>query len=199
MAATLGCATIKPMIKNADEERSVLHLLSEEMRNCAYDFMLHVVNKFLTRCDKDEALPFIHTLLVYVSYIVRHRSWLDISFPWALLVDRLNGFIISIDGCKFNRYDVNHHFPTGTNMKLGRPLPEDFILRGLPYADYYFPKDWFTNTDVEENERYVEHCWMSVMRKRRILFLAHGIAQHGGLLQWNPTIRRFSQTLPGIS
>ena len=54
---------------------------------------------------------------------------------------------------------------------VGQPLPEDFDIRGLPYAQDYFPKDWFPEAVVDDEERSMELPSMVAPRVERILWL----------------------------
>jgi hypothetical protein len=61
-----------------------------------------------------------------------------------------------------------------------RPLPEDFALRGLLWAEDYFPGEWFSNEKFDEEEKYHERASMTAQRKERILWLAVRIARSSG-------------------
>lgn len=58
-----------------------------------------------------------------------------------------------------------------------RPLPEDFALRGLLWAEDYFPTEWFTNEKIDEEEKYHERASMTAQRKERILWLGSRLAK----------------------
>ncbi|KAH6667759.1 hypothetical protein B0J14DRAFT_547891 [Halenospora varia] len=53
-----------------------------------------------------------------------------------------------------------------------RPFPEDFAVRGLLWAEGYFPSNWFTKKKIDEEEKYHERASMTAQRKERILWLA---------------------------
>ena len=36
---------------------------------------------------------------------------------------------------------------------FGRPLPEDFIIRGQMYSQWYFPETWFKDAMIDDEER----------------------------------------------
>ena len=61
-----------------------------------------------------------------------------------------------------------------------RPLPEDFALRGLLWAEDYFPVEWFNNEKIDEEEKYHERASMTAQRKERIVWLAVRIARSAG-------------------
>jgi len=68
-----------------------------------------------------------------------------------------------------------------------RPFPEDFALRGLLWADNYFPEEWFTHEKIDEEEKYHERASMTDERKERILWLACRIAKAGPWITYNGT------------
>jgi hypothetical protein len=53
-----------------------------------------------------------------------------------------------------------------------RPLPEDWEMHGLPWVRDYFPDKWFSNEQLEYDERFIEKPSMINERKVRVLFLA---------------------------
>ncbi|KAI6264758.1 hypothetical protein MCOR34_011879 [Pyricularia oryzae] len=61
-----------------------------------------------------------------------------------------------------------------------RPLPEDWAMRGLVWAEMAFPAHHFSvNENMEENERTFETQLMKNQRRERCLWLAYQIAQIG--------------------
>ena len=52
-----------------------------------------------------------------------------------------------------------------------RPFPEDFAIRGLLWAEGYYPSDWFANEKIDEEEKYHETATMTDYRKERMLWL----------------------------
>ena len=59
------------------------------------------------------------------------------------------------------------------------PLPEDYIMRGLIFVQWYFPTDWFTTAMVDDDERLHDLPSMAQPRKERMLWLGHRIASVG--------------------
>ena len=66
-------------------------------------------------------------------------------------------------------------FPKSDSEK-GRPLLEDFVLRGQHYTIGLFPPDRFTDTMVDDDERTHDPPSMVHARVGRILWLGHRIA-----------------------
>jgi len=72
-----------------------------------------------------------------------------------------------------------------------RPFPEDYAMRGLLWADKYFPENWFTNERIDEEEKYHELASMTAPRKQRILWLARIIAEADFGLVYNSSKPEF--------
>ena len=58
----------------------------------------------------------------------------------------------------------------------GRQLPEDFVIRGLIWAQHYFPADFFGGQLVDEDERTLELPSHAALRAERCLWLGAHIA-----------------------
>lgn len=58
----------------------------------------------------------------------------------------------------------------------GRPLPEDYTMRGQLYTRWYFPGNWFTAVMIDDDERLHDPPSMTQPRKERMLWLGHRIA-----------------------
>ena len=61
--------------------------------------------------------------------------------------------------------------------EMRRPLPEDYAMRGLIWAANYFPSDWVSNDEVDDDEKYFELASMVGKRKDRCLWLGSWIAK----------------------
>ncbi|KAI6348146.1 hypothetical protein MCOR25_010841 [Pyricularia grisea] len=101
-------------------------------------------------------------------------SHLEASFPWHLLSLCLNSFAAGFETPK--KYETSE-FPHTAER---RPLPEDWAMRGLVWAEMAFPADHFSvNENMEEDERTFETPSMGDQRRERCLWLAYQIAQIG--------------------
>jgi rRNA-processing protein FCF1 len=134
----------------------------------------------LQRVGDSNVLPHVHIWLVFLAYVVKSEAairLLENEFPWEHLVFMLNSLVGQSDqdrfGCK--------EFPVPEKGR-GRPLPEDYILRGLEWARKYFPNRWFEDAQVDEEERSVEVPSMENVRIERILWLATQVAANGECL-----------------
>lgn len=133
----------------------------------------------LQRIGDPNVLPFIHITLVFMYHMSRHAGAMSIlraEFPWDPLAIMLNTLLVSSGTVGVIENDT---FPSPEKDDV-RPLPEDFALRGLLWAEDYFPAEWFTNEKIDEEEKYHERASMTAQRKERILWLAVRIATSAG-------------------
>ncbi|PVH70137.1 hypothetical protein DL98DRAFT_578007 [Cadophora sp. DSE1049] len=86
---------------------------------------------------------------------------------------------------------VHTDFPLPIKDDL-RPFPEDFAMRGLPWADGHHPEAWFENDKIDDEEKYLEVASMTDDRKERILWLACRTASLGDWIKYDSESRMFS-------
>ncbi|KAK7967611.1 uncharacterized protein PG986_001888 [Apiospora aurea] len=149
-------------------------------------------NKVFSRCSDPNILPCLHTILVFHRYLILFpsaMSLLEATFPWKLVSMLLNSLLLSYR--VYERIQRSDEFPRPDNT-APRPLPEDFALRGLLWADKYFPSDWFSNDKIDDDEKYLEVASMTYERKERILWLGVSIARHGKWLLYDEELHQFS-------
>lgn len=138
----------------------------------------------LQRIGDPNVLPFLHVILVFVYKMSRHpgaMGMLEADFPWELLVVMLNTLLASVG--TLSRIEVDS-FPL-PEKDDNRPFPEDFAMRGLLFAESYFPEEWFANEKIDEEEKYHERASMTAQRKERILWLSCKIAKGGPWISFN--------------
>lgn len=140
----------------------------------------------LQRIGDPNVLPFIHVTLVFMFNMTRHAGAMDLlqeDYPWDLLAIMLNTLLTQY---KTPSRIEAEQFPLPA-MDEFRPFPEDFALRGLLWADNYFPDGWFTHEKIDEEEKYHERASMTDERKERILWLACKIAKAGPWISYDGT------------
>ncbi|KAH6662376.1 hypothetical protein B0J14DRAFT_662756 [Halenospora varia] len=125
----------------------------------------------LDRVGDPNVLPFIHIMLIFMLFMAqfsRAMDYLEAEFPWKELATMLNTLL--------NAYQTRERIENDTfpipEKDDPRPFPEDFAVRGLLWAERYFPVDWFTKKKIDEEEKNHERASMTAQRKERILWLA---------------------------
>lgn len=163
----------------------------DETFTLALAFAVSTIKTVLRRFGDTNTLPFLHTILVFMSHMIRYPaaiSHLEKVFPWKLTSLMLNSLLVSCEP----GYEVQTKFHLPEMNQVPRPLPEDFAMRGFLYSKDYFPGDWFRNNKIDEDKKYFELTSMSEERKDRILFLGCKIASSRSWLIWDPEARQFS-------
>jgi hypothetical protein len=153
----------------------------------------------LQRIGDPNVLPFIHVTLVFIYFMSRRpgtMSFLQATFPWVALSTMLNTLLSSYSTPGLIQ---NAKFPSPEKKDDTRPFPEDFAMRGLLWAEDYFPKDWFIKEKIDEEEKYHERASMTAERKERILWLACRICNLGSWIAYDGKkffVPSSDQTLP---
>ncbi|KIN08729.1 hypothetical protein OIDMADRAFT_108773, partial [Oidiodendron maius Zn] len=151
---------------------------AQKMANATLETVLH-------RLGDLNVLPCVHVSLAFMycmSCDDRIKNLIQVGFPWELLTDFLNGLL--------DIYDTSYviierdTFPHLEGAKA-RPFPEDFAMRGLLWAEKYFPCEWFSR-DIDNDDKAANLDSMTVQRKERILWLAIRIAERYPHLQYEP-------------
>ncbi|CAI6090728.1 unnamed protein product [Clonostachys chloroleuca] len=147
----------------------------------ARDFAIDVYQLVASRVEDPNTLSFLHTFLVFVwrlSKLPAAIVHLERKFPWEITADMLNSILGS---CGFEARMDSEEFPGALRNDTPRPLPEDFALRSLVFADKYFPSAWFENCKLEEQ---IELASMDGQRRERLLWLGCRIASTKQWLIW---------------
>ncbi len=95
------------------------------------------------------------------------------DIPWTSVCVFLN--TLAVDPQVMTSRVSRDEFPRPTKEK-GRPLPEDFIMRGQLYTQLYFVANWFTACKADDDERSHDLPSIAQPRKERILWLGLRIA-----------------------
>jgi len=140
-------------------------------------------------------LTYVHTTLVFMRYVAffPELKYLARRFPWKLTALLLN----TLMGSEGEHIFETQRFPQSKD-EASRPLPEDYALRGLPWAEKYFPSDWFSNDKIEDEEKGLEAASMGQERKIRILALGYQIAQDNKYLMYDKETRHFIVPESGV-
>lgn len=74
----------------------------------------------------------------------------------------------------------------------GRPLPEDFLFRGLDWSGKYYPENYFEISRVDAEERSFELVGMTEIRRRRIVKLGVEYAKKGDWIAYDEVSKKFT-------
>lgn len=147
----------------------------------------------LRRWGDKNTLPCLHSTLVFLHHLRRHpdaMSYIEDEYPWKLTSMVLN-HLMKTSELEPKTMDEDR-FPGPEKGDGPWPLPEDYALRGLNYAEDYFPADWFANDKKDVVDRWLEPASKTLERTERILWLGRRIAQSGRWLIWDGEQRTFS-------
>ncbi len=128
--------------------------------------------------DKN-TVPFMHITLAFIwslSFVPEALIFLEPYVPWSMLVMFLNTLGRSgVDDAQVE----SATFPQFRHG-LGLQLPEDFFIRGLVWAIYYYPANFFTGEVLDEEDRQLELPSHTGPRAGRCLWLGVRIASVSG-------------------
>ena len=151
-------------------------------------FVTRTLTVVMKHRGREQALPFLHTMFVILLFMTRRPRAVHLDgLPWNLLVEALNHLMTSA----FAPKTYTDEFP-GLFGEPSHILPEDYAMRGLIYADDYFPHGWFEHVNAEGKELLSEQCSHSHLRCERTLWLGRKIAAFQELLVWDAATRKFS-------
>ncbi|KAJ4986121.1 hypothetical protein SVAN01_08385 [Stagonosporopsis vannaccii] len=153
----------------------------------------------LRRIGDKNVLPHVHVMLSFISTLasVPYVSHLVDRTPWAELVSFLNTLIKS-ENQKNNSLDMNtvisqSVFPEDSASKERDelPLPEDWLVRGLIWAQEYLPAHWL-GKERDEEERYLELPSTSKSRAERVLRLGYRLSNTGRWITYDSDTYTFA-------
>ena len=187
--------TLARAIDKTSQGASEMAVIIDEKATKSFLDAEHLTNKVLRivlkRKGDANILPFIHITLVFMRFMSRHpraMRHLEANFPWRLLTEMLNPFLASYPALS-RVEDAAFPLPIKDH---NRPLAEDFALRGLTWAEDYFPETWFAEDERDDEERSLEVPSMIDARKERILWLACSICRAGSWISYDQGRRQFS-------
>ena len=160
----------------------------------ALSFAARTQEIVLRRWSDENTLSCIHTTLVFMlrmSRLSAAMSHLEDRFPWKLTSVMLNYLLKTIK--TELRIDTDK-LPGPEKGEEPIPLPEDYALRGLLFAEDFFPNGWFDNERLDETDRYLKMRSNAVKRQERILWIGRKIANAGKWLTWDAETRQFGVT-----
>ena len=160
---------------------AIAELTTQELDNSSHivfeaaSLMFACVSTALQSPRNNNFHPFLHVVFVFLwslasteegmSYVEGHVPWEDVCF-----------FLNTLSKAKAVAVEVfQDNFPQPAEG-MGRPLPEDYPMRGQMFTWWYFPQRWFLDCNVDDEERVLELPSMSEPRLERIRWLGGSIA-----------------------
>ena len=130
----------------------------------------------LKRPEDPNVHPLVHVYLVFLWTLVgaeQAMRCIEIYVPWIGICSFLNS--LSTPSRSADLSLRSEEFPEREEGP-GRPLPEDFVMRGQLYSQRYFPESWFSNAMIDDDERSLDLPSMICERADRLFWLGHRIA-----------------------
>ncbi|EJP69821.1 uncharacterized protein BBA_00690 [Beauveria bassiana ARSEF 2860] len=160
-------------------------------------FVMKTCDIVFRRKSDINALPFFHTILVFLYYVAQHPraiALIEDDFPWKRLVDVLNE---AYPALLSKPRMANETFPRPLRNEPLCPLPEDYALRGFAFSKGYFPADWFSNEKLEDAEKMFKPPSLGDKRRQRLHWLGHQICSLGTWIKWNTGSSRYTTAEEG--
>ncbi|PFH59817.1 hypothetical protein XA68_11865 [Ophiocordyceps unilateralis] len=177
----------------SDSGGSDAEACADETFRRALGFATRAYEVVLRRWGDKNTLSCLHTAMVFLLHVSRFpaaMSQVEGQYPWKLTSIMLNYLLKTIQSKP--RIDTDAFPGPEKEGEPPYPLPEDYALRGLLYAEDYFPNGWFNNERIDESDRYLEPPSKAVERQERILWIGRRLASSGKWLTWDDEARRFS-------
>ena len=143
----------------------------------------------LRRIGDKNVLPNVHIMLSFLTTFASstYVSHLLSDIPWAELVAFLNTLVKTehqiqtqspgqLQAVNINEVLAADVFPGDGERGDELPLPEDYLVRGLIWAQEYFPQKWFER-EHDEEERYLELASTVKSRMERVLRLGYQLTK----------------------
>jgi hypothetical protein len=158
----------------------------------ALDLFWKTNSVVLSRYGDPNTYPFLHVIIAFIWRLATELPALmevvEGHVPWRALVEMLNSIAASTDNTSFE----NSAFSGRVSSEAARPLPEEYAIRGLIWAETYLSDSFFLQSKIDDEEKYMEVASMTEERKVRILWLAARIAERRSWLLYDKEQRQFS-------
>ena len=129
----------------------------------------------LRRIGDKNVYPLVNTYLTFLHGLVNVKKAMqhvEMDIPWTELASFLTA-LAKPEAMTPKIFKSNFPQPDQGN---GRPLPEDFFMRGQVWIQHFFPNTWFESAGVDDEERALELPSMAAPRQERMLWLGYTIA-----------------------
>ncbi|KAF2126052.1 hypothetical protein P153DRAFT_433857 [Dothidotthia symphoricarpi CBS 119687] len=171
-----------PMITESEIIAELHTLHSDANFSRAFDMTMNTFSLVLRRIGDKNVLPHVHVLLSFLTTLasVQYVAHFIDHAPWTELVSFLNT-LIKTENQQNPTQDMNTLLTSPVFSADGEkdgdvlPLPEDYLVRGLIWAQDYLPAKWF-GKEQDEEERYLELPSTAKSRTERVLKLGYQLS-----------------------
>lgn len=194
-----------PQSKLAEEVKKLSEQITFRDAQCITNETSSLV---LRRIGDKNVLPHVHIMLsfltifassTYVSQLLNNTPWADLVAFLNTLIKTENQIQSQTQGQAQDIYTLLSAdvFPGVGERTDELPLPEDYLVRGLIWAQAYFPKKWFER-EHDEEERYLELASTVKCRIERVLRLGFQLAKQQQWITYDTTSHTFA-VIPSTS
>ena len=145
----------------------------------------------LRRIGDKNIFPLVHVCLVFLwslAIVGKPIQYVEKDVPWGEISSFLNALVKSLPIASTIEAE---EFPWPAEGP-GRPLPEDFVVRGQVWSRRFFPAKWFEDAMDGDEERPLELPSMTAPRVERILWLGVHLASFERWIHYDRESKTFS-------
>ncbi|SLM39765.1 DNA/RNA-binding domain, Est1-type [Lasallia pustulata] len=164
---------------------------SEETIARGSRIMFVTLSVALRRIGDKNVYPLVHVCFVFLWRLLivgKPVHYVEKDVPWGEVSSFLNTLAKSVDIASTIEAE---EFPWPAEG-LGRPLPEEYIIRGQVWSQRHFPEKYFEDAKVDDEERPMEVPSMAPLRVERILWLGFRLASLGRWIHYDRETKTFS-------
>lgn len=160
-------------LSDSDVPAQIEILSSDFTFSHAYLLTMTTLTLVLRRGGDKNVLPHVHVLLAFLSTLasIKYVAHFNDHAPWTELVSFLNTLLKSEQRPEKLIFDPV--FPVDQADSL--PLPEDYLIRGQIWSQWYFPDGWFER-EHDEEDRSQEYASTVKLRTERVMHLGYELA-----------------------
>ncbi|KAI3534620.1 hypothetical protein CABS02_13201 [Colletotrichum abscissum] len=156
----------------------------------ALGFVSRAHRAVFSSTGEEKTSSYLHVALVFLHHVSQFSKAMALvgdKMPWKGICSYLN---MMMESCSSVQKMESDDLPHSVSQAV-QPLPEDFALRGLLWAEKYYPDEWFSRIGADTDETDPPTGWMLQERADRCLWLGCRIAKSGVWLQYDKTVGRF--------
>ncbi|KAF3910885.1 hypothetical protein ABW20_dc0107332 [Dactylellina cionopaga] len=156
----------------------------------AQELAFDILSLAFDRQNDPAVQPLVHVYLVALNYLKEYPEGMALivkAFPWEQMVQYANALLKKrkTDDAAMTRILDSNVFPVV--QKGFRPLPEEYMMRGLEIARRYFPYGYFSKIQVDDDERLIELPSMNLVREEKMLWILVRLANFGPWIKYDAT------------